>query len=202
MKRFIDAVFASLLALCLLPLAPIVAFLVWLDVGRPVLFRQNRPGLEGRSFVLYKFRTMRNSIGSDGRLLEDADQKTMFGAFLRRTSLDELPQLYHVIRGDMSLVGPRPLLTRHLEKYSARQGHRHDVRPGLTGWAQVNGRNTRTWEEKVELDLWYVENQSLLLDFKILWLTIWAILKREGIDQLGHATAEEFQRTRSTDQPE
>ena len=126
----------------------------------------------------------------------------MFGAFLRRTSLDELPQLYHVIRGDMSLVGPRPLLTRHLEKYSARQGHRHDVRPGLTGWAQVNGRNTRTWEEKVELDLWYVENQSLLLDFKILWLTIWAILKREGIDQLGHATAEEFQRTRSTDQPE
>jgi len=161
-------------------------------MGTPVLFRQRRPGLHGKPFICYKFRTMTDSRDSDGSLLPDSERLTGFGRFLRKTSLDELPELFNVLKGDMSLVDPRPLLMQYLDRYTPEQARRHEVKPGITGWAQVNGRNALTWEEKFKLDVWYVNNRSLWLDLKIIAMTIWKILIREGINQPGQATMEEF----------
>lgn len=163
-----------------------------------MLFRQMRPGLHGEPFTLYKFRTMTDARDADGNLLPDAQRLTRFGRFLRSTSLDELPELWNVLKGDMSLVGPRPLLMQYLERYTPEQKRRHEVRPGITGWAQVNGRNAITWEEKFALDVWYVDNQSLWLDLRILMLTVWKVLRREAISQAGNATMTEFMGTSST----
>jgi sugar transferase EpsL len=156
------------------------------------LFRQTRPGLHGQPFMIYKFRTMKDSWDSQGKLLPDEERLTPFGKFLRSSSLDELPELLNVLKGEMSLVGPRPLLMQYMQRYTPEQKRRHDVRPGITGWAQVKGRNAIAWEDKFALDIWYVEHLSLWLDLKIIGLTLWKILKREGINQSGHATAEEF----------
>jgi len=169
-----------------------LATLVALLLGTPVLFRQQRPGLGGRPFWLLKFRTMTEARDARGNLLPDAARLTAFGRFLRATSLDELPELLNVLKGDMSLVGPRPLLMQYLDRYTPEQARRHEVRPGITGWAQVNGRNAITWEEKFKLDVWYVDNWSLWLDIKIIFMTVWKIFKREGISQPGQATMEEF----------
>lgn len=176
----------------LAPALTIVALLVRLNMGRPVFFRQLRPGIHSRPFTLLKFRTMAASHGRDGRLLSDAERLTGLGRFLRRTSVDELPELINVLRGDMSLVGPRPLLMHYLDRYSREQMRRHEVRPGITGWAQVNGRNAITWEKKFELDIWYVDNRSLGLDLKILWMTVVAVATRRGISAAGNATMPEF----------
>ena len=169
-----------------------IALLVRFQLGSPVLFKQIRPGLRGQSFSMYKFRTMTDARGASGELLPDADRLTRFGRFLRGASLDELPELFNVLKGNMSLVGPRPLLMQYLERYTPEQSRRHEVKPGITGWAQVNGRNALTWEEKFKLDVWYVDNWSLWLDIKIIFMTIWKIFKREGINQQGQATMEEF----------
>jgi len=169
-----------------------VAVLVQFFSGSPVFFRQRRPGLHGEPFTICKFRTMTDVRDAQGNLLPDEQRLTPFGRFLRCTSLDELPELFNVLKGDMSLVGPRPLLMRYLDRYTPEQMRRHEVRPGITGWAQVNGRNALTWEQKFALDVWYVDHQSLWLDLKIIVLTVWKILKREGISQPGQATMEEF----------
>ena len=191
-KRALDVI-VSLVALPLLtPMLVVIGVLVLCALGRPVLLRQWRPGRHGRPFVIYKFRTMTEERDADGNLLPDEQRVTRVGRFLRHTSLDELPELYNVVRGEMSLVGPRPLLMRYLGRYSPEQMRRHDVPPGITGWTQVNGRNALSWDEKFALDLWYVENQSLGLDLKILVLTVWKALKREGITRPGWATTEEF----------
>mgnify|MGYP003799965917 FL=1 len=179
--------------MALVPLMLCLALAVRFRLGSPVLFRQERPGLHGRPFMLVKFRTMTGAADTDGRPLPDADRLTRFGRFLRSTSLDELPELWNVLKGDMSLVGPRPLLMEYLPLYSPRQSRRHEVKPGLTGWAQVNGRNALTWEDRLEMDVWYVENRSWLLDLKIIWKTIGIVLHREGISQQGSATMEKFQ---------
>lgn len=192
MKRLFDL---SVSALALLVLALPLLVLIWLvrrKLGSPVFFRQVRPGLNGLPFEMVKFRTMTDERGSDGQLLPDAVRLTSFGRFLRSTSLDELPELWNVLKGEMSLVGPRPLLMEYLPLYSPEQARRHDVRPGVTGWAQVNGRNAISWEEKFELDVWYVDHQSLWLDFKILWLTVKKVLVREGISAAGEATMSKF----------
>ncbi|GAB4459012.1 MAG: sugar transferase [Anaerolineae bacterium] len=178
--------------LLLAPFLAVIALLVRVKLGAPVLFRQQRPGLHGRPFTIYKFRTMTDARDAKGQFLPDADRLTAFGRLLRRTSLDELPELFNVLRGEMSLVGPRPLLMQYLDRYTPEQARRHEVRPGITGWAQVNGRNALTWEEKFALDVWYVDHQSLWLDLKIILLTIWSVLRREGISQQGHATMPEF----------
>ena len=191
-KRILDIIGSFLLLLVLCALLAILALLVRIKLGAPVVFVQTRLGIHGKPFKLYKFRTMTDVRGKDGELLPDAERLTRFGRFLRGTSLDELPELFNVLKGDMSLVGPRPLLTQYLVRYSPEQARRHEVKPGITGWAQVNGRNAITWEEKFKLDVWYVDNWSLLLDIKIIGMTIWKILKREGINQLGQATMEEF----------
>lgn len=191
-KRTLDVVISLVALVLLTPVLVVVGFMVFLALGRPVLLRQWRPGLRGRPFVIYKFRTMTEERDAEGNLLPDEQRLTRFGLFLRHTSLDELPELYNVLKGEMSLVGPRPLLMRYLGRYSPEQMRRHDIRPGITGWTQVNGRNALTWDEKFALDLWYVENQSLGLDFKILLLTLWKALKREGITRPGWATTEEF----------
>lgn len=191
-KRLMDLFIAVPAFIVLLPVYAIVTLLVCLLIGFPVLFRQKRPGLGGKPFTMYKFRTMTDARGHDGALLPDAARLTRFGQFLRAASLDELPELLNVLKGDMSLVGPRPLLMKYLERYSPKQARRHEVRPGITGWAQVNGRNAITWEEKFNLDVWYVDNQSFWLDIKIIFLTIFKIFKREGINQQGQATMEEF----------
>ena len=180
----------SMVLLC--PVFLMLATLVALLLGTPVLFRQQRPGLGGRPFWLLKFRTMTEARDAAGNLLPDAQRLTAFGRFLRATSLDELPELLNVLKGDMSLVGPRPLLMQYLDRYTPEQARRHEVRPGITGWAQVNGRNAITWEEKFKLDVWYVDNWSLWLDIKIIFMTVWKIFKREGISQPGQATMEEF----------
>jgi len=192
MKRLFDsiAVFCSVLVLS--PLLVVLFLLARVMHGSPVLFRQERPGLRGSPFILYKFRTMNDNRDRHGRILPDANRLTSFGRFLRASSLDELPELWNVIRGDMSLVGPRPLLMQYLDRYTPAQARRHEVKPGITGWAQVNGRNAITWEEKFKLDVWYVENRSLCLDVKIIFMTILKIIKREGISQPGQATMEEF----------
>lgn len=174
------------------PILLLLALLVLLAHGRPILFRQRRPGYRGEPFELYKFRTMKDVRDQGGELLPDEQRLTGVGRWLRVLSLDELPELFNVLKGEMSLVGPRPLLMQYLSRYSREQARRHDVLPGITGWAQVNGRNAVTWREKFQLDSWYVDNWSVWLDVKILALTLWKVLKREGISQPGHATAEEF----------
>jgi lipopolysaccharide/colanic/teichoic acid biosynthesis glycosyltransferase len=192
LKRIFDIVAASLGLVLLSPVLLVIAVLVRVFHGAPVLFGQVRPGYQGRLFRIYKFRTMTDARAPDGSLLPDAERLTPLGRFLRATSLDELPELFNVLRGEMSLVGPRPLLVQYLERYSPEQMRRHEVLPGLTGWAQVNGRNALTWQEKFALDVWYVDHWSFWLDIKILFLTLWKVLRREGISQPGHATAEEF----------
>ncbi|NLO88838.1 MAG: sugar transferase [Clostridia bacterium] len=192
LKRFIDIVLSLIGLIILSPLMIIIAVLVFINLGSPVLFRQVRPGLHGRPFVLYKFRTMRDLRDDEGHLLPDELRLTRFGRFLRSTSLDELPELFNVLKGEMSLVGPRPLLMEYLERYTPEQARRHEVKPGITGWAQVNGRNAISWEEKFKLDVWYVDNWSIVLDFKILLLTFIKVLKRESISADGHATMPEF----------
>ncbi len=191
-KRLFDLAAALSLLLLLLPVLLIVALLVRIYLGREVFFRQERPGLNGRPFMLIKFRTMTDARDGSGHLLPDAERLTPFGKFLRSTSLDELPELINVIRGEMSLVGPRPLLMRYLERYTPEQRRRHDVLPGITGWAQVNGRNTINWETRFAHDLWYVERCSFWLDLRILALTALKVLQRADIAQAGHATVEEF----------
>jgi sugar transferase EpsL len=191
-KRVFDLLVTTLCLVFILPLLLVVSLLVWVFLGTPVLFLQQRPGYKGRLFVTYKFRTMTNRCDPDGKLLSDADRLTPFGRFLRSTSLDDLPQALNVLRGEMSLVGPRPLLMSYLERYTPEQMRRHDVLPGITGWAQIHGRNTLDWEEKFRLDVWYVDHWSFWLDIKILFLTPWKVFRREGISQPGHVTAEEF----------
>lgn len=192
LKRVLDIVVSTAALLTLSPLLLFLAMLIRCRLGSPVLFTQLRPGLGGRQFRMIKFRTMTSERGPDGRLLSDENRLTPLGRWLRRTSLDELPELWNVLLGDMSLVGPRPLLTQYLGRYNARQARRHEVRPGITGWAQVNGRNAITWEEKFELDVWYVDNQSLALDLRILWMTVVDVIRGSGVAAPGHATAPEF----------
>jgi lipopolysaccharide/colanic/teichoic acid biosynthesis glycosyltransferase len=196
-KRSFDL---AAVALGLFLLVPVIALLVWQirrKLGGPVLFRQTRPGQHGRPFTMYKFRTMTDERDADGSLLPDVQRLTGFGRFLRSTSLDELPALFNVLKGEMSLVGPRPLLMEYLPIYSPEQVRRHEVRPGITGWAQVNGRNAISWEEKFKLDVWYVDNRSFWLDMKILWLTVGKVLKRDGISQEGSVTMEKFRGSNS-----
>jgi sugar transferase EpsL len=178
-----------------MPVLLVIAIMVRLKLGAPIFFRQRRPGLNGEPFTIIKFRTMTNQTDANGELLSDADRLTPFGQFLRRTSLDELPELLNVLQGDMSLVGPRPLLMEYLGLYSPEQMRRHEVRPGITGWAQVHGRNAISWEDKFAMDVWYVENVSLWLDVKIVLLTVWAVLRSKDINQPGHATADFFRGT-------
>ncbi len=196
LTRLFDLVIAASALVVFAPLLLLVALLVRNWLGAPVLFCQTRPGLDGKLFNMYKFRTMTDERDSCGMLLPDAVRLNRFGKILRSSSLDELPELLNVIRGDMSLVGPRPLLTEYLPLYTAEQRRRHDVRPGITGWAQVNGRNSISWGEKFKLDVWYVDNQSLWLDLKILVMTIVKVFKRDGISQEGQATANKFMGTK------
>ena len=198
MKRLFDAVMAAVGLVLLSPLMALVALLVRWRIGPPVLFVQERPGLGGRPFRIYKFRTMREERDATGAPLVDDLRLAPLGRLLRSTSLDELPELFNVLRGDMSLVGPRPLLMEYLPLYTPEQARRHEVRPGITGWAQVNGRNAISWEERFALDVWYVENRSLLLDLRILALTAARVLAREGISQEGRATLERFRGSGST----
>lgn len=181
-----------LILLCFSPLVIIITLLLISNLGRSVIFKQKRPGLHGQPFEFYKFRTMTNEKDQNGNLLPDELRLTSFGSWLRSTSLDELPSLINVLKGDMNLVGPRPLLMEYLPLYNSHQARRHAVKPGITGWAQVNGRNLLSWEEKFDLDVWYVDNRSLLLDIKILILTVWKVIKREGISANNHATMELF----------
>ena len=191
-KRAFDLVASLALLVLLSPLMLVVALMVRVKLGSPVLFRQERPGLGGGIFTMYKFRTMTDERDEEGDLLPDAKRLPPFGQMLRSTSIDELPELFNVVRGQISLMGPRPLLTQYLERYSPEQARRHEVRPGITGWAQVNGRNAISWEEKFACDVWYVDNISFALDMKIIFKTIAKILAREGISQEGQATMEEF----------
>ena len=191
-KRLLDLGLVLPSLLLTAPLAAVIALLVRITSGSPVLFRQCRPGLHGAPFAARKFRTMLPPEKAENALATDAERLTRLGRFLRGTSLDELPELFNVLRGEMSLVGPRPLLVQYLDRYSSEQARRHEVRPGLTGWAQVNGRNALTWEDRLAMDVWYVDNQSLRLDLRILWLTIGSVLRREGISQQGQATMTEF----------
>lgn len=189
MKRAFDVCVAALGLVLLSPVLAVIALLVRRTLGSPVLFRQQRPGLGGRPFTLYKFRTMREA----GPGVSEAERLTRLGRLLRSTSLDELPELWNVLRGDMSLVGPRPLLMQYLPLYTPEQARRHEVRPGITGWAQINGRNAISWEEKFRLDVWYVDHQSLWLDLRILARTFWRVLSREGISEPGQATVTFFE---------
>ena len=191
-KRWLDVLLVLPALVVLLPLFVLIGLLVRLQLGAPVLFCQQRPGLRAKPFTLYKFRTMTDTRDAQGNLLCDAERLTIFGRFLRSTSLDELPELINVLRGEMSLVGPRPLLMQYLDYYTPEQMFRHEVKPGITGWAQVNGRNALTWEQKFALDVWYVDHQSMWLDLRIILLTAWKMLKREGISQPGQATMQEF----------
>lgn len=191
-KRLFDLALAGPVFVLLSPLLAVLSGLVWVVEGRPVFFRQARPGLGGKIFTVYKFRTMRAAAGPDGSPLPDSNRISGLGRFLRVTSLDELPELWNVLRGDMSLVGPRPLLVAYLQRYSREQARRHLVLPGISGWAQINGRNAITWEEKFRLDVWYVDHWTLRLDLQILWLTVAKVLRREGINQPDSATADEF----------
>lgn len=192
MKRAIDIVGISLFMPLLLPVLAMVVILIRRDMGSPVLFRQWRPGLHGKPFQMIKFRTMHDEIDANGRPLPDSERLTKLGRFLRSSSLDELPELWNVFKGDMSLVGPRPLLMEYLSLYSPKQARRHEVRPGVTGWAQVNGRNAISWEEKFALDVWYVDNRTIWLDLKIIWMTTRKVVKREGISAAGEETMPKF----------
>jgi len=191
-KRCMDILLSTFFLIIFSPIMLLIAVLVYINLGSPVIFRQLRPGLHGKPFYIYKFRTMKDLRDKNGNLLPDEQRLTRFGAFLRSTSLDELPELINVLKGDMSLVGPRPLLMEYLDRYTPEQARRHEVKPGITGWAQINGRNAISWEEKFKLDVWYVDNWSIWLDLKILFITIYKVLKREGINQPGKATVEYF----------
>lgn len=193
MKRFFDIIIAFIALVTLLPFVILIAILIFLKLGTPILFTQDRPGLNGNVFKMIKFRTMLDSKDKQGNLLPDDERMTPFGFFLRSTSLDELPGLINVLKGDMSLVGPRPLLLQYLPLYSSEQSRRHNVRPGITGWAQVNGRNTISWDQKFKLDVWYVDNQSFFLDIKILFLTVKKVLVRDGITGQGEVTTKFFE---------
>ena len=196
MKRIIDLLLSLTALVVLSPLLLIIAVIVRFRLGSPVFFRQVRPGLNAHPFAIVKFRTMTDALDENGNMLPDAERLPTLGRILRATSLDELPELWNVLKGDMSLVGPRPLLMEYLDLYTAEQSRRHDVRPGITGWAQVNGRNALSWEEKFALDVWYVDNQSLWLDAKILMMTLLKVIRREGVSHEGHATMEPFRGTR------
>lgn len=198
MKRIMDLICSTFLLIVTSPLLVLTIFLVRIKLGSPIIFMQERPGLHGKPFFLYKFRTMTDQRDTMGNLLPDSVRLTSVGQFLRKYSLDELPQLINVLKGDISLVGPRPLLMEYLPLYSEEQIKRHHVRPGITGWAQINGRNAISWEEKFQLDVWYVQNHSLLLDLKILWLTVVKVIRSEGINQSENVTMEPFKGTNST----
>ena len=198
-KRIFDLTLTSLGLALISPVLLVLALLVRFKLGRPVLFRQARPGYRGRLFTIYKFRSMTDRRDAQGNLLPDTQRLTRFGRTLRSTSLDELPELLNVLRGEMSLVGPRPLLVQYLDRYTPEQARRHEALPGITGWAQINGRNTLTWEDKFRFDVWYVDHWSLWLDIKILFLTLWKVIKREGISQPGRATMEEFMGSETTE---
>ncbi|WP_066258434.1 sugar transferase [Neobacillus drentensis] len=193
MKRIFDLTFASIVLLIFSPILLIITILIRIKLGSPIIFKQQRPGMHGKPFILYKLRTMTNKKDKNGELLEDEFRLTPFGSFLRKFSLDELPQLINVLKGEISLVGPRPLLMEYLSLYSEEQAKRLLVKPGLTGWAQVNGRNSISWEEKFKLDVWYVENQSFLLDLKILYLTVMKVIKTEDIKNDKHTTMPSFE---------
>lgn len=191
-KRWLDLLVAGAGLVLTAPLQAVIALGVARTMGRPVLFKQVRPGLHGQPFTILKFRTMTDETAADGSTLPDEFRLTPFGEFLRSSSLDELPQLWNIVRGEMSLVGPRPFLMRYLPLYSEEQSHRHDVRPGVTGWAAVTGRNDQSWAQKLESDVWYTRNVSLRLDLKILWRTLVVAVRREGVSREGHVTGEEF----------
>lgn len=191
-KSILDRSIAALALSLFSPLILVVAIAIYFKMGTPVVFKQPRPGLRGKIFNCYKFRSMTNERDQDGNLLPDEDRLTPFGQFLRQTSLDELPQLWNVFKGDMSFVGPRPLMVEYLDRYNSEQARRHDVIPGITGWAQINGRNAISWEERFKLDVWYVDHWSLVLDLKILLLTVIKVLKREGISSDNHVTMSNF----------
>lgn len=191
-KRFFDLCFSTLLIIIFLPFMLLISLLVIINVGMPVFFIQIRPGMYGKPFRICKFRTMKNTKDSMGALLPDDARLTTLGKFLRKYSLDELPQLMNVFFGDLSFVGPRPLLMQYLSRYTPEQARRHEVKPGITGWAQVNGRNAISWEEKFKLDVWYVDHQCFVMDIKILWMTVIKVLKREGVNAGGHVTMPEF----------
>jgi lipopolysaccharide/colanic/teichoic acid biosynthesis glycosyltransferase len=191
-KRIFDVLISLVVLILLSPILLLISIMLLAIDGLPLFFCQERPGLGGRVFKLCKFRTMRAEHNSSGELLPDSNRITGFGKFLRRTSLDELPELFNVIKGEMSLVGPRPLLVQYLARYSQEQAHRHDVLPGITGWAQINGRNAITWDEKFRLDVWYVDHWSFWLDIRIIFITIWKVISGEGISQPGRATMDEF----------
>ncbi len=193
LKRLLDTVLSLFFILCFCWLYVIIAILVKVKLGSPVLFKQDRPGLNEKIFKMYKFRTMTDKKDSLGNLLPDSERLTSFGKFLRATSLDEIPEFFNILKGDMSLIGPRPLLVRYLERYTKEQSRRHEVRPGISGWAQVNGRNAISWEDKFKYDIEYVDNLSFILDLKIIILTIKKVFKSEGISQKGNATMEEFE---------
>jgi len=192
MKRVFDLLVAAAAVVLLAPLMLAIVVALRLCLGKPVLFVQERPGLHGVPFRIVKFRTMRDAVDAEGRPLPDGERLTRLGTFLRSTSLDELPELWNVLRGDMSLVGPRPLLMEYLPRYSAEQARRHEVKPGITGWAQVNGRNAPSWDEKFRRDIWYVDHASFWLDLKIIALTLWTMIRRDGINHEGHATMPVF----------
>ena len=192
-KRFADVTVSLIMFVLLFPLAVTISLLVWLKIGAPIIFRQIRPGINGKPFPLIKFRSMSNERDDSGEALPDADRLTDFGKLLRSTSLDELPELWNVFRGHMSLIGPRPLLLSYLPLYSADQMKRHRVRPGITGWAQVNGRNALPWKERIELDVWYVDNVSLILDLRICWRTLNTVLRRRGVSAPGEVTSTPFE---------
>ncbi len=192
LKRAVDFILALLMVILLSPLFLLLYFLCRWKLGKPVFFRQKRPGKDAKVFTMYKFRSMTDEKTADGILLADENRLTDFGLFLRKTSLDELPEIFNILKGDMSFVGPRPLLVQYLPRYSKEQARRHVVKPGLTGWAQVNGRNAISWEEKFQLDVWYVDHWSLFLDLKILWKTFSVVWKRHGISAEGEATIGEF----------
>lgn len=192
MKRAFDFLAASIGLVLLSPVIAAIALAIAVSIGRPVFFRQLRPGMNEKPFRMVKFRTMRDAQDASGRPLPDAERITPLGAFLRRTSLDELPELYNVVKGDMSLVGPRPLLMEYLDRYSPFEARRHEVRPGVTGWAQINGRNALSWPEKFAFDIWYVDNRSFLLDLRIIARTIGKVVRRDGISAAGEATMPEF----------
>jgi len=198
MKRLFDFVIALLLIIFTLPVMGLIAILILVTMGRPIIFKQQRPGLEGKPFFIHKFRTMSLEQDEEGALLEDKYRLTWFGKLLRKLSLDELPQLFNVLRGDLSFVGPRPLLMEYLPLYSITQARRHEVPPGITGWAQVNGRNAVSWEDRFELDVWYVDHQSFYLDLKIIIMTMIKVMKREGVSQTGHATMSKFRGTKES----
>jgi sugar transferase EpsL len=200
-KRIFDLVLTIPGLILIAPYLLVIAILVRISLGSPIFFQQTRPGYRGKLFRVSKFRSMSAGRDNNGNYLPDADRLTAFGKFIRATSIDELPELLNVLKGEMSLVGPRPLLVQYLERYSPEQARRHDVLPGITGWAQINGRNTITWDDKFRHDVWYVDNWSVWLDIKILVLTVWKVIRREGISQEGHATAAEFMGIQPSKEP-